>query len=180
MTSKKTTSTQNSNNTHATYDSNPFTLSFKGFGQFIDYARGVFIISLVLGLIGSLFEFIANVASSVSESSEDKVFESSSIETVTEPSVIAITAIVIIVFIVVAVIVSIVISSIYNGFVAAGTIAASQKRRISIGQAFSEMGENLGRLIVANIIAVGRIVGGYLLLIVPGVRAQLRYTPILR
>lgn len=63
----------------------------------------------------------------------------------------------------------------YKGFIAAGTIAAIQNRYIKFGEAFSEMGSRFGTLFLAELIASLKILGGFILFFVPGVRANLRY-----
>lgn len=62
-----------------------------------------------------------------------------------------------------------------NGTVAAATSSAVYGKDISIGEAFKQMKRNFGRLISLNLQIYARILGGYLLFIIPGIRAQLRY-----
>jgi hypothetical protein len=173
-------STETAKEDHALeYNSNPFTLSFRGFGLLVDYAKGVFITMLVFGFLG----FLSNIPSYFPSSNSDLNDSSlSSIETsdtntidstdaVVIGGIIAVIAGVAVVFLVVGV----VISAAYKGFVAAGTIAATNRKRITVGEAFSEMGTRFGVLFKAEIITTLKIIGGYLLFIVPGIRAQLRY-----
>lgn len=171
------------------YDSNPFTLSFKGFGLLLDYAKGVFIAMLVFSLIGFVFnvaaEFIPDSSESqTSQLSEDDPFTNNELANdINQASVDEDDAAMVVIFILLAVAigslvvvaVSTVFTAAYKGFVAAGAVAAGQKRTITAGEAFSEMGGRFGTLYLAELIAVARIIGGYLLFIVPGIRAQLRY-----
>ena len=76
---------------------------------------------------------------------------------------------------VVAIAFSVLISAAYKGFVAAGAVAAVERRKITAGEAFSEMGSRFGVLFSAELNTTLRIIGGMLLFIVPGIRAQLRY-----
>ncbi len=160
------------------YDSNPFTLSFKGFGLLIDYAKGVFIAILVFSFLG----FLANIASYIPDNSvkgspnsgASSVTNTAAADSVNWALVGGITALVIgVLFVVIAV--SVLISAAYNGFVAAGAVAAIERRKITAGEAFSEMGSRFGVLFSAHFSVALRTIGGYLLFIVPGVRAQLRY-----
>ncbi|MFT4532346.1 MAG: hypothetical protein ACI9T8_000366 [Candidatus Saccharimonadales bacterium] len=166
------------------YDSNPFTLSFKGFSQFVDYAQGVFIATIILSILGFIFNMAGNLISAVVDSNSssydyDTTTSASSLsnDETTLSIVLVIIAIVLIATIVFLAL-SIVINAVYKGFVAAGTVAAAEKRKISVGQAFSEMGSRFGVLVFAMVITWAKIVGGYLLFIVPGIRAQLRYQPL--
>lgn len=160
------------------YDSNPFTLSFKGLGLLLEYAKGVFIAILVLGFIGfipNIFNlFPSNSNSSTSTSSNATYSEPTAVTNIDWGSVAAISMLVISVIVIIF-FVAMFLSAVYNGFVSAGAVAASEKRMISAGEAFSEMSSRLGVMFKAEIIIALKIVGGYLLLIVPGVRAQLRY-----
>lgn len=162
------------------YDSNPFTLSFKGFGLLIDYAKGVFIAILVFSFLG----FLTNIASYIPGDSTPMSSSSTGTSNVTSTPAIdssvnwamigGIAALVVgVLFVVIAV--SVLISAAYNGFVAAGAVAAVERRKITAGEAFSEMGSRFGVLFSAHFNIALRTFGGYLLFIVPGIRAQLRY-----
>lgn len=156
------------------YDSNPFTLSFKGLGLLLEYAKGVFIAILVLGFIGFIPNIFNLFPSNSSTSSNATYSEPTAVTNIDWGSVATISMLVISIIIVIFFIVMF-LSAVYNGFVSAGAVAASEKRMISAGQAFSEMSNRLGVMFKAEIIIALKIIGGYLLLIVPGVRAQLRY-----
>ncbi len=188
------------------YDSNPFTLSFKGFGLLANYAKGVLITMVIL----SLFGFVGNVISSIIDATTNDSSQSSSYQTEKRDEVYDFTDInnsevtldstqvinnptpnssasdvnwglvigiglIVIGVIAVSILIGLLISAIYKGFVAAGCIAASEKRNITVGEAISEAGSRFGTLYKAELIATLKIIGGYFLLIVPGVRAQLRY-----
>jgi hypothetical protein len=71
--------------------------------------------------------------------------------------------------------ISVAFSAAFKGFIAAGMIAALQHRKISFGEALSAMANRFGALFGAELISTLKIIGGYILFIVPGVRAQLRY-----
>ena len=169
----------NKKKTDIEYDSNPFTLSFKGFGLLADYARGVMIVLLVL----SGFGFIANLFSGFGETefeestSSELSFESDISTTADSIEFSEVLGVALLIAGVLAfvLLIGLLITTIFKGFVAAGTIAASEKRQITIGQAFSAMADRFGTLYVAELLAALRILGGYILLIIPGIRAQLRY-----
>lgn len=161
------------------YDSNPFTLSFKGFGLLIDYAKGVFIAILVfsfLGFFSSILSYIPDTSNSNNDFSSGSTSVSSNTGTDSiNWAVVGGIAVLVIGVMFVALAVSVLISAAYKGFVAAGAVAASERRKITAGEAFSEMGSRFSTLFGAELNTTLRIIGGYLLFIVPGIRAQLRY-----
>jgi hypothetical protein len=166
--------TVNTTNQHTLeYDSNPFTLSFKGLGLLVDYARGVFIALLVLGLFGlisNIFNILPNPFPDSSTSSTAEPFSSS-----VNSNVVLAIGLFIVVALIVGFFVGILFSAAYKGFVAAGTLSAVNKQTITFGEALNEMSQRFTTLFKAELITTLRIIGGYLLLVVPGIRAQLRY-----
>ena len=160
------------------YDSNPFTLSFRAFSLLLDYARGVFFVTLVFGFLGFTLHTIDNLGS-LNENQEinTEIGSNNPVVDINAETIVLILVVAVIVLTLIIVI-SLLISSLYKGFVAAGAVAATEKRNITIGQAFSEMTDRFSVLFYAQAIALSRIVGGYLLLIIPGIRAQLRYEPL--
>lgn len=177
------------------YDSNPFTISFRAFGLFVQHAMGVFITVLVIGLLdfitnifGSITDFTRTQESRSNGGSQPLDFDVNGIST--EATNLATTSqgsggvdVFLIVVVVVAfvgilalvILIATIFSAAYKGFVAAGTVAAVDKRDIRFSEALSAMVNRFGTLFVAEILATLRIIGGYLLLFVPGIRAQLRY-----
>ena len=89
--------------------------------------------------------------------------------------IVALVAGVVLIIFLVTIPISVAFSAAFKGFIAAGTVAAIHHRNISFGEALSAMASRYGTLFVAEFIALLRIFGGYLLFIVPGIRAQLRY-----
>jgi hypothetical protein len=158
------------------YDSNPFTLSFRGFGLFVDYAKGVFIAMLIFGFFGffmNILSYIPDTSSTNSPSSSDGFAGLN--DTSFNWAVAGGIAALILGVVVVSMAVGLLISAAYKGFVAAGANAAIERRKITAGEAFSEMGSRFSTLFSAEISTTLRIIGGYFLLFVPGIRAQLRY-----
>jgi hypothetical protein len=168
------------NNTQAvlpTYDSNPFTLSFKGFSLLVEFAKSVFITLIVLGILGSignLFNSFDQNLTETSRSNETTIAQEANFQ-LPELSEILIIAGVVIGISIIVLLVSIVLSSVYKGFVSAGAVSASEKRMISFSEALNAMADRFTTLFKAEIITTLKIIGGYLLFIIPGVRAQLRY-----
>lgn len=100
---------------------------------------------------------------------------SSPVDTQTIVNIALIVVGVVLVILLISLPIGIAFSAAFKGFVAAGMIAALQHRKISFGEAFSAMTSRFGTLFVAELIAILKIIGGYLLFIIPGIRAQLRY-----
>lgn len=71
--------------------------------------------------------------------------------------------------------IALLIGALWNGLVAAAANMAVRDRDISFGDAFSQSTSRFGAMFVATFISSLKILGGYLLFIVPGVRAQARY-----
>ncbi len=170
--------TQSSNATlqQIPYDSNPFSLTFNGLSLLVEYARGIFIAIIAVGFLG----FIGNFSDSFSKSnSASNIFPAESSASATTSSISSDTILSIVIVIVASLIIfgaiGLIISTILKGVGASSAVAASQKRKITIGQAFSEMSSRFKVLLLAEFLAALRIIGGYLALIVPGIRAQLRY-----
>jgi|GEM_PF-1096894 len=186
------------------YDSNPFTISISGFQLLMKFAQSIVITILVIGLLNFAFQFVGQIASSFTEETvsaqQDDSAESldsirnetiqeleqslsldssdSSSSNIDSGEVVGIIALVVgvtIIILLVSIPISVAFSAAFKGFIAAGTVAAIQHRNISFGEALSAMTSRFGTLFAAEFIVLLKIIGGYLLLIVPGIRAQLRY-----
>lgn len=162
------------------YNSNPFTLSFKGFGLFIDHAKNILIIMILIGCIGLLFNLLSYIPNNSSNYEPRTVTYNTTSQSTNAAEPASAGTIFAIILGVIGVMVFIsailfLISAVYKGFVAAGTVSAVNKKDISAGEAFSQMGSRLGVLFVAEVNTTFRIIGGYILFIIPGIRAQLRY-----
>jgi hypothetical protein len=160
------------------YNSNPFTLSFKGFGLLAEYAKNILIIMIILSSLGLLVNIISYIPDSSSNSNSNTISQTNANNVNTEA--ISATNVVMIVLgvsgiIILAFAISLLISALYKGFVAAGAVSAMEKKTITVSEAFSQAISKLGVLFKAEIITTLKIIGGYILLIVPGIRAQLRY-----
>lgn len=185
------------------YDSNPFTLSFRGFGLFTQYAKSILIAVIIFGLLGLFFNVLTSIpdlqkekntnygsykvksdvngSGSVSIRSYDQESDNSDViinegdKNIVSDLVYAFIPIFIIVMLF-GLSIGNLFATIISGVLAAGALSAINKKEITFGQAFSEMGTRFGVLYWANLIAILKIIGGYFLLVVPGVRAQLRYS----
>jgi len=185
------------------YDSNPFTLSFRAFGDLFTYAKNVAIIALAFGAIGFLLNFGGNIigpllsegvpdeSTSTTTEVDDLDFEFSfdsedtsvtsdeffsDIDAGEVAGALGIFSVILAAILVIAIPIGSVITALWKGFIASGANTAFEQREISAGEAFRESTDNFGAIWVAIVISTFKIIGGYLLFIVPGVRAQLRYS----
>lgn len=174
------------------YDSNPASISFEGLSRMFTYAKGVAISMIVLGLLSSVSNFggggfdgqdFDSYAEPVGNASQ----QLNSVDGIsTQPfwanvsrvefSDMALPFLLIVLVLgLIGLVLGAAIGAVYKGVVAAAGNAAAEKRTITIGQAFSQMGQHFGSLFVAELLVGLRILGGLLLFVVPGVRAIFRY-----
>lgn len=164
-----------------TYDSNPFTLSFRAFGLFIDFARGVFIAMLVIGFLsfaGDIVSSLPNFFINSSESTETTQIGNGSAEFSMDSinwGLIALVSGAVLTFMLFIATIVFILGTAYKGFVAVGAVSAVDRKPISIGEAFSAMTDRFGTLLIAELMILVRVIGGLLLFTIPGVRAYLRY-----
>lgn len=162
-----------------TYDSNPFTLSFRAFGLFLDFARGVFIAMLVIGFLSFAGDIISSLPSFFTSNDQTQTTQVDSpaaplIENI-DWSLVALISGTVLMFILFIATIAFIVGTAYKGFIAAGAVSAVDKKPISIGEAFSAMTDRFGTLLIAELKILVRVIGGFLLFIVPGIRAYLRY-----
>lgn len=195
-------SVESYSNNDSSYISNPFVIAFKGFSLLSKYAKGIFITMLILGFfgfMGSTGNFTQNTANSdddeittliseletINENSEEATAED--IQTAFNISFngdadedfnIGAFLIAIAIIFVIIMTLGMLVGAAFTGVIAAAVVAASQEREISIGDAFSEMANRYWTLLKALILATLRVIGGTLLLVVPGIRASLRYAAV--
>lgn len=167
-----------------TYISNPFSITFKGLSMLIDYAKSTFIALIVISVLGFGFNAVGDIANFTQDSNQNVTInyennQSLEIGTIEKEEAIGIgvtLALIIAILFVVGVLVATLINATVNGTIAAAANSATDKKEITLGQALRKMSERFGTLYMAILIATARTIGGYLLLIIPGIRAQLRYT----
>ncbi len=157
------------------YESNPFSLSFRGFELLIKYAQSIMITALVLSLVGGAFNLGSGFFDDSSTTTDSSVVTTGEIDEEVSPALIAVIIGIVGVAVFFVVLFSLIFTTAYNGTIAAGMLASSRHEHITFGQAFTLMKQRYFVLFFATFLAVLRIIGGYLLFIIPGIRAQLRY-----
>lgn len=138
------------------YESNPFKVVFRGFNRIFEVNKGWAIAILVLGL----FSNFSQVFNSSEESSP----------TLSQGEVVAILIAALAIIIVVTV-----LSILYRGMLAYVTVKTIEGKAVGFKEALLAAAERFWTLLGLQIIVSLKILGGFLLLIVPGVRAALRY-----
>lgn len=170
-----------------TYDSNPFTLSFRGFGMLVDHAKGVVILLAVFGFlnfIGGQFNSGSdyNFESNSSNISSSEILEDGTLASVDDFEItlvgVATGLSAAMILILAVVLIGALFITVVGGAVAAAAVSSVNKKDMSIGQAFSAMGSRFGVLYHSTVISGFKVLGGLLLFIIPGVRAGLRYSAV--
>lgn len=151
-------------------NTNPFSRAFKGFDKLFKYNQTMAIIILVVSLFNGFLQFIQPSFSSNRTSSPSSVSAG--------PVDAAIWAIII--PIVLAVLVFGIVVSVYiNGIVNYVAWKTSRLESTTLGESFSVVTKYFWTILVVEVSVFLRVLGGIILLIIPGIRAALRYEMVL-
>lgn len=163
------------------YDSNPFTQSFKAFGKFFSSNANWAIAIIVIGILGfvlqslnSVFRYIFN-SRGVHNVSTASSFSSVNSSSSSDILVFIAIAVVILVIIVVAVIIGTAVSSFINGMFSYVALKSQNDENVSFSEALNETTKRFWRLYIAQMLANLKIFGWTLLFIIPGIIAGYRY-----
>lgn len=153
---------------HSDFESNPFKVIFQGFNHLFQYNRNPAILLLILGLLGAVNQ-LASFAPDMS--GEDNQASAPDLDGA------KITAIVLAVVLVL--LIGLVLTIFINGTVSFIAWKTSRQETTTIKQAIMAVKEKFW--LIAGVYARSflRIMGGFLLLIIPGIRASLRYQMVL-
>ncbi len=150
MTTKKATSE---------YISNPFTLSFRAFGNLTQYNMGWFVALLIIEVL-NISSSILNEPTVSSESGG------------LSASVVALVSLLVLAALVIAFVVSVY----FYGMFSYVSLQSAAGKSVRFKEAFNETKKRFAPLALGLLNAGVRVIGGLLLFIVPGIRAILRYT----
>lgn len=170
-------------NTNSNYESNPFKVIFAGFSDFFNYNQAMAIVILVVSFLGIFVEFInfflqtiLSSISSTTQAAHDSGYTTTTTSTeATDPATVGIILLFVFIFFIIFWAISFVVATIYRGMVAYATVKTSQKKSITIGEAFKASLDKFWTMVWIQIVVGFKVLGGLLLLIVPGIRAALRY-----
>jgi len=146
------------------YISNPFVSTFRGLGRLFDVNQTLTIIALVVGLFwqfGQMWSPFPGGGDSSTNTSGSTI----------EPVLIAIIICVVLAAIIFGVVISVYVSGLY-AYLASSTI---RKKTVGLGDAIRAVSSKFATLLWALFIVFLKIFGGFLLFIIPGIRASLRY-----
>lgn len=148
------------------YETNPFTLAVDGIKKLYDNARGMFWISLLIGIIGA---FNSNFDSTAEQNQQQNVGAAAAAISTSEIAFLL------------AIITTIIAGVIALTVVLWGMVGYTASRLAkdlgtSIPEAFDEALANFWRLFMVGIILIVRLVGWTLLFIIPGIIMAIRYS----
>lgn len=142
------------------YVSNPFKLVFRGMDLWLNYNQLLSIFVIVVTFSGVLINFFFSLEPATAGQNR-----SESIKAVMQLAVL-----------VTIVIGSIAFTTIYNGMVAYIGLSTLKKKTVTFAEALQASLDKFWTILLVQIIVFFKVLGGFLLFIVPGVRAALRYS----
>lgn len=159
---------------HIPYESNPFKVIFNGFDKLFKTNQTWAIVLLVLSLFGGMFQFLQLLIPSGGNNPEPVSTTATSSPEVTAGIIAVIIGIILVVGLTVFVI-SLVFNVFYLGTISYVALQTAKGKTAGVGEALSAVAKKFWTILWIQIVVFFKILGGYLLLIVPGVRASLRY-----
>ncbi len=156
------------------YISNPFTSSFKGLEIIFRTNQTAAIIIVAFEIVGAILQLVGNVIQALLDSSQQANAQSFG---GSAPETGALVAIIVIVFIGVTIvlIISAIFQVIFKGIINYVTLCSMYGKKASWGEGFSLISKRFTKLLIAEALITLKVIGGFLLFVVPGVRATLRY-----
>lgn len=142
------------------YISNPFTLSFRAFGNFTEYNMGWFVALLIIEVLNISSNAFNGSASNASSEGEMTLGLSLFLA----------------VFAVLALIAAFIITVYFYGMFSYVSLKSAQQKKVTFKEAFRETKLRFKPLALGLLNAGFRIIGGLFLFIIPGIRAILRYS----
>lgn len=157
------------------YNSNPFTLAFQAMQRLFNTNSGWAIALIILGIFGTIGQFARAVARYSIDNSTSSTNTTLSSTGHIDPTVIIAIVIVVLVFVIFALIIGTAISAFINGMFSYVALQSENGKTVSFTEAFNETTKRFWRLFGARLLANLKILGWFLLLIVPGIIATYRY-----
>lgn len=166
------TATDHEKQTPQKYESNPFKVIFRGFSELFKVNQGWAIALLILTAFGGSGSSFNYNASSPTPSSNPAVSTASS--SLPPAAIIAI-----IVFVVLFVLAMVFITTMFSGIVAYVSVKTIEGESVGFKEPFKAAWSKFWTVLLAQFVVGLKILGGFLLFIVPGIRAALRYRMVL-
>lgn len=163
------------------YISNPFTVLVRGTERLFKTNQTAVIVLVVVSVVLGIFQvFIELIRAGLGAISSDSPSTSSStVSTNSDPSInaAAVATILIVFFVVIGIflLISTVWNILYKGALAYIAACTVQNQKASFSEGASVIGKKFWQLLIASVIIQLKVFGGLLLLVIPGIRAMLRY-----
>lgn len=174
--SAKQSAKQTTSSSAPVYNSNPFTLAFDALGRFFNTNAGWAIAVIIIGFLSFMGQFTSNILQS-NQRRPDLSYSTPS--PISHPSTDATTiiAIGVVVFVVLVVFLSlaITISTFIQSMFIHVALESEKGNSVTFSEAFQAVSKRFWRILGATFLAAFKIMGWFLLLIVPGVIAVYRY-----
>lgn len=168
----KTQSAKNNEKSAAPpYQSNPFLLSFNTFGQFFEKNLGWAIALILLPIVGFFFQMFSSMLNIISSNTH----AASGMDTPTAVGFVSVLFIVVAIFIAVMVVASVAINTFIYGLFTYAALENNAGRKAGFSDALNAVVARFWRLLLAQLLAIVKILGWTLLFIVPGIIATFRY-----
>jgi hypothetical protein len=152
-----------------TYQSNPFSLSFNKFGQFFEKNLGWAIALIILPIFGFFSQMLGVVVDATSTNAH-------ALNSGSESSAMVFLLLVLSVILTTAIIVAYVVISVFiSGILAYVALENDAGRTAKFSPAIEAVSSRFWRLLLAQLLAIAKIFGWTLLLIIPGIVATFRY-----
>ncbi len=178
MAHTKTAHTPDTTNTHH-YETNPFLITFRSLGLLFTHNAIWAIVLLALAVLGILAQMFQVFIQALSEQSAHASSLGASSETFASAAmgVTAIVALIIVIFtiVLVSVVISIGVGVFIQGLFSYVALKSLEGKSVSADEAFKAVLRRYWRLLGAQLLAMVKIFGWSLLLIVPGIVASFRY-----
>ena len=161
------------------YENNPFKVAIRGIEGLFHYAKTIAIIMLVLSIIGVLSNAVSNANDTLNPQSETSpLWGGEGAGTSSDPDMAGFLTLllaagsIILIFTIVVWIVAIII----NGIRDVSAAAVANRKKITLGEAFSALFKRLGGYVWLQILIMVKVLLWSLLFIVPGVIMAIRYS----
>lgn len=146
----------------SSYISNPFKLAFKGMSNWLEYNQTLSIFVIAVGFGAVIFNVFGPTDSRTM---------------LAVPSNARGGALLLSIFTIFFLIIfSVVLSTIYTGMLAFIGLQTNKKKTVTFSDALKVAIENFWKILIAQFLITLKVIGGLILLIIPGIRASLRYS----
>ncbi len=163
-------------NEESTYISNPFKVIFKGFDALFKHNQTMTLVLFAFAFAGTLLQFIPGSGGGGRSSSPAATNTGSGTEFGAE---LIFAAVVIVVVMLLVMAIAAAMGTIYNGAVSYVILQTINKKTATFSETMNAVFKKFWTIFWTSVIVTLKVLGGFLLFIVPGIRASLRYKMVL-